>query len=210
MTQKEFEAASGTVLVRLLRLSQVASNPRLVAPDFVGDTAKTEEIDRLLEELIDANGRKVVLWSYYVRTIEEYLRRYARYEPVAIYGRVPIDGRRESVRRFQEDPKSMLFIGNPQAAGTGLTLTAAHYAIYETLNWRYDLYAQSIDRTHRIGQVRNVTYFIVLAEDTIDIQIAENLERKRELAADVLGDRERLPRFSKDEILRFLRDNKPR
>src|SRR5207248_1715325 len=106
-------------------------------------------------------------------------------KPVAIYGAVPIDGRREAVARFQEDADSMLFIGNPQAAGMGLTLTAAHYALYETLTWRYDLYAQSIDRTHRIGQVRNVTYFNILAVDTIDKHIAANLEAKRGLAAEV-------------------------
>ncbi len=204
MTPEQFKAASGTMLVRLLRLSQIASNPRLVAPDFVGDNAKTVEIDGLLEEVIEANGRKVVLWSHYVKTIEEFIARYAKYRPVAIYGAVPIEGRREAVTRFQGDPETMLFIGNPQAAGTGLTLTAAHYAIYETLTWRYDLYAQSIDRTHRIGQVRNVTYFNVLAHETIDEDIAESLDAKRVLAAEVLGDADREPRFTRERVLDML------
>jgi len=204
MSVQEFEAASGSMLTRLLRLSQVASNPRLVAPDFQGDTAKAKEIDTLLEDLIEANGRKVVLWSYYVRTIEEFLERFRKYDPVAVYGRIPIANRRDAVQRFQDDPSSVLFVGNPQAAGTGLTLTAAHYAIYETLTWRYDLYAQSIDRTHRIGQVRNVTYFKILAHDTIDMDIDANLEGKRRLASDILGDVDRLPHLRKDEVLAML------
>lgn len=204
MSAEQFEAAMGSVLVQLLRLSQVASNPRLVAPDFAGDSAKEREIDALLEDLIEANGRKVVLWSHYVRTIEEFLERYQKYSPVAIYGSIPIESRRDAVARFQDDPKAMLFIGNPQAAGTGLTLTSAHYAIYETLTWRYDLYAQSLDRTHRIGQVRNVTYINVLAHDTIDEHIAETLEGKKALAAEALGDTARAPRLSQEEVLGLL------
>ena len=43
-------------------------------------------------------------------------------------------------------------VANPVAAGTGFTLTAASYSIYETLTWRCDYYAQSQDRNHRIGQ----------------------------------------------------------
>lgn len=204
MPEAEFERALPNVLTRLLRLSQVASNPRLVFPDYTGDPAKVKEIDTLLEDLIEANGRKVVLWSYYVRNIEAFLSRYRRYSPVAIYGSVGLDERRDAVRKFQEDPNTMLFVGNPQAAGTGLTLTAAYDVIYETLNWRYDLYAQSVDRTHRIGQARSVTYFKLLADDTIDLNISESLDRKAELAANLLGDTDRLPRFGKSEVLEML------
>ena len=90
LTAEEYRAAQSSVLTRLLRLSQIASNPRLVDPGFTGNPVKMVEIDSLLEELIDANERKVVLWSYYVKTIEEFLERYAKYQPVAIYGSVNI------------------------------------------------------------------------------------------------------------------------
>lgn len=197
----QFEAALPNVLTRLLRLAQIASNPRLVFPQFLGVPAKTKELDVLLEDLIEANGRKVVLWSHYVRSIREYLERYRKFEPVAVYGEVDLASRADAVARFQEGSEAMLFIGNPQAAGTGLTLTAAHYAIYETLNWRYDLYAQSVDRTHRIGQTRNVTYFNILASDTIDQAIFESLERKRALAAELLGDTDRVPLLTRADVL---------
>ena len=108
------------------------------------------------------------------------------------------------MRSFQEDFSRRLFIGNPQAAGTGITLTASHFAIYETLNWRYDLYAQSLDRIHRIGQAKSVTYFNVLGADTIDLEILERLEAKRSLAAEVLGDTGRLPAINRDEVLEMI------
>jgi len=204
MAPQLFDKVLPNVLTRLLRLAQVASNPRLVFPQFEGDPAKGTEIDVLLEDLIRANGRKVVLWSHYVRTIEELVQRYRDYTPVAVYGAVEPSHRARAVEQFQEDPATMLFVGNPQAAGTGLTLTAAHYAIYETLTWRYDLYAQSLDRIHRIGQTRSVTYFRLLAYDTIDTDIADNLQRKQKLVAEVLGDRDRILPFTKDDVLGML------
>ena len=98
----------------------------------------------------------------------------------------------------------MLFIGNPQAAGTGLTLTSAAYAIYETLNWRYDLYAQSLDRIHRIGQSSNVTYFQLLADDTIDLDILDRLQNKQQVASTLLGDPQSMPPLTRNEVLTIL------
>ena len=207
MTDAEYKATRQNILVRLLRLSQVASNPRLVEPDFDGPIAKQKEIDDLLVQLIEENGHKVVLWSYYVDTIVTLLSRYKRYRPTAIYGGVDLDSRAAAVRSFQETEGAKLFIGNPPAAGTGLTLTAAPYAIYETLSWRYDLYAQSLDRIHRIGQHRNVTYFEILAADTLDLTMRQRLQEKRAFAGALLGDPQGLPAFGREELLDLLRPN---
>ena len=204
MSPTDFEAARTSVLVRLLRLSQIAANPRLVAPDFKGTSAKEAELDLVLEDLVGANGRKVVLWSYHVRSIEEFLGRYARFKPVAVYGKVGIDERAKAVDHFQNDPDTMLFVGNPQAAGVGLTLTAAHFAVYESLSWRYDLYAQSLDRIHRIGQSNSVTCISILAADTIDEAVLRRLHAKRDVAAKVLGDAKQPPPLNRQEILEML------
>jgi SNF2 family DNA or RNA helicase len=202
LDERQFVEQSGNYLVRLLRLSQIASNPMLVDDQYSGPSAKLEEIDQLLEDLIAGNGRKVVLWSYYVTSITSMLTRYRRFSPVSIFGAVPLAGRREAVERFQADPSTMLLIANPQAAATGLTLTAAHYAVYESLTWRYDLYAQSLDRIHRIGQDRNVTYLTVLAEDTVEADILDSLKRKRDVAAAVLGDD--VPVLTRAETMEML------
>lgn len=188
LSGESFRVFAGTALTRLLRLSQVASNP-----DLLGDTggrvpAKQLELDLILKELVEQNGRKVLIWSYYVRTIEALVHRYARYGALALYGNVPVEDRQTVANRFQDDPESMVLIANPAAAATGFTLTAATYSIYETLNWRYDLYAQSQDRNHRIGQSQPVTYIRMIAEDTIDEVIVAALERKAAMAGNIIGD----------------------
>lgn len=188
MSPEEFRAFAGTALTRLLRLSQIASNPSLVLPDENRLPAKHRELDLVLEELVEDNSRKVIIWSYYVKTIEQLVDRYARYGAVTLYGGVPTEDRQPIVDRFQADADVQILIANPAAAGMGFTLTAATYTVYETLNWRYDLYAQSQDRNHRIGQEQPVTYLRLLAEDTLDEVIAEALARKTAMAGTIVGD----------------------
>ncbi len=188
MSRDAFRAYAPTALTKLLRLAQIASNPALVVPDEQRDPAKLAELDRILDELVLAKGCKVILWSYYVNTITCLAARYRDLGVVTLFGGVPASERQALVQSFQEDSGVRLFVGNPAAAGTGFTLTAATYAIYETLTWRYDLYAQSQDRNHRIGQGAPVTYVRLLAVDTIDFVIAESLARKTRMAKRLVGD----------------------
>ena len=198
MSHEEFAAFAPTALTRLLRLSQIASNPALVFPEEKRLPAKISELDRILTDLLQANERKIVVWSHYVRNIEILAQRYARIGAVTLYGGTPPEERQEVVRRFQEDPEVRVLIGNPAAGGMGFTLTAASYTIYESLSWRYDLYAQSQDRVHRIGQTTPVTYIRLISENTVDEVMAETLTRKAEMAQAILGD-ESVP-FSVSEM----------
>ncbi len=128
------------------------------------------------------------MWSYYVRTIEALTARYAAHGAASLYGSTPAPQRQDLADRFQTDPALRVLVANPAAAGVGFTLTAASYAIYETLTWRYDLYAQSQDRNHRIGQRNPVTYIRLIADGTVEQAIAEALARKAQMASEVVGD----------------------
>lgn len=186
--QEEFHRYLPSGLVRLLRLSQVASNPGLVFPSERRVPGKIAHLDRLVAELVEAD-RKVIVWSYYVDTLRLLESRYRRYGSASLHGGVSSQDRHRIVTRYQEDPSLMVLVANPAAAGTGLTLTAANYSVYETLTWRYDQYAQSQDRNHRIGQKVPVTYIRLLAADTIEFAILEALDRKAELARDLIDRR---------------------
>lgn len=188
MSPTEFAAFVPTAMARLLRLSQLASNPALVLPAEGRTPGKFSQLDQLVAEVVAANGHKMIIWSYYVRTIEALAARYTPYGAASLYGGTPATERQDLVARFQEDRNLRVLVANPAAAGVGLTLTAATYAVYETLTWRYDLYAQSQDRNHRIGQRNPVTYIRLIADGTVEEAIAEALARKAEMAGDMMGD----------------------
>jgi SNF2 family DNA or RNA helicase len=210
MNGDEYKVFASTALVRLTRLAQIASNPALVVPTETRTPGKWSELDHLLRDMLSEAGRKVILWSSYVDTIEALTGRYAEHGPVKLYGGIEASERQGIAARFQTDPATRLMVANPAAAGTGFTLTAAAFTVYETLSWRYDFYAQSQDRNHRIGQTRNVTYVRLIAADTIEEAIISALERKAAMAGELLGDPggvARVADLTRDQMCHLLLKN---
>ena len=64
------------------------------------------------------------------------------------------------------------------AAGTGITLTAAHIVIFAELNWNPSNLTQAEDRAHRIGQTQPVQIYYLIASKTADDYILTSLRRK--------------------------------
>ncbi len=64
---------------------------------------------------------------------------------------------------------------------------------------------QATDRAHRIGQLRNVTVYRLVAKDTIEEQILALHDEKRELIAGVLDGADRAGRMSTDELVSMIR-----
>ena len=186
MNGEQYRAYVTTALAKLTRLIQLACNPSLIFPEAKGSPAKFDSLDGIIEDILSVPDRKVILWSNYIRTIEALLERTPG--SVAIYGGTPAHERQDIAASFQNDPDVRVLIANPAAAGTGFTLTAASFTIYESLSWRYDHYAQSQDRNHRIGQTEPVTYIRLIAAGTIEEAIVTALERKSALARSLLGD----------------------
>lgn len=82
----------------------------------------------------------------------------------------------------------MVFIGQIDTAGTGITLTAADTCIFYSVNFNFATYSQSLSRIHRIGQHHPCTYIHLLAEKTIDETVLQALQKKEDLAKTVVDD----------------------
>lgn len=210
MTGEQYRAFASTALAQLTRLSQLASNPGLLFPELAGTPAKFDLLDGLVADILSVPSRKIILWSTYIRNIEQLTARFAQYGAAAIYGGIEAAERQEVAARFQNDLDTRILIANAAAAGTGFTLTAASYTIYESLSWRFDHYAQSQDRNHRIGQTQPVSYLRLIAADTIDEAIVRALERKSYMARGLLSDPETqhsLSRLTADEMCALIAEN---
>lgn len=96
-------------------------------------------------------------------------------------GRLDADGRAAEVERFQTDDACRLIVCSLDAAGVGLTMTAASNVAFVELGWTPAAHDQAEDRVHRIGQQEAVTAWYLLAAETIDERIAAVIDRKREL-----------------------------
>ncbi len=94
--------------------------------------------------------------------------------------------RDKNVRDFQSKPNIKLIVGNIQAMGVGFTLTAASHVVFLELPWTPGELSQAIDRLHRIGQRRLVNIWFLLANDTIEEDIARLLDKKLEVVNKIL------------------------
>jgi SNF2 family DNA or RNA helicase len=184
-----FRRRLGSFLARRSALTQICSNPASVVEDYAEVPAKLKALDTLLEELICRRKEKVVLWSFYTASIQAIVDRYCAYGPIRYDGTVSdVSARREGVRQFQEDDQAMLFVANPAAAGAGLNLHRARFAIYESMSNQAAHYLQSLDRIHRRGQTRDVEYLVLLCNATIEVDEYERLVNKEQAAQQLLGD----------------------
>jgi SNF2 family DNA or RNA helicase len=68
-----------------------------------------------------------------------------------------------------------------------LNLTAAEYVILLDPWWNPAVEAQAIDRTHRIGQTREVFAYRLVADNTIESKILDLQRSKRAIADAILG-----------------------
>jgi SNF2 family DNA or RNA helicase len=203
---KTFQRELGSFLARRSALLQICSNPVSLAPAYAETPAKLLALDGLLKEAVERRGEKVVLWSFYTASIDAIMDRFDQYGPVRYDGTVAdIADRREAVRRFQEDDSTMLFVGNPAAAGAGLTLHRARLAVYESMSNQAAHYLQSLDRIHRRGQTRDVEYLVLLCDRTIELEEYDRLTEKERSAQQLLGDRVEPP-ITRQAMLRQAED----
>lgn len=187
---RAFHRQLTSFLARRSALLQICSNPGSVVPGYTEVPAKLQALDEIIPEIIERRREKVIVWSFYTRSLETIVDRYGQFNPVRYDGSVTdVATRRDAVRRFQEDDETMLFVANPAAAGAGLTLHRARYAVYESLSNQAAHYLQSLDRIHRRGQVREVEYIMLLCNQTIEVAEYDRLVTKERAAQDLLGDR---------------------
>jgi SWI/SNF-related matrix-associated actin-dependent regulator 1 of chromatin subfamily A len=147
---------------------------------------KAEQAVELIKDAIEEDG-KVVVWCHHKDAIHHLQASFPATTTVAVTGETPDGERAEAIRRFQEDPKVSLFIGSIYAAGVGITLTAAHRAIFVELDWVPAVLEQAEDRIHRISQENPVLIQYLVFPESLDAYIAEKVAKKAKVVAEVMA-----------------------
>uniref|UniRef100_A0A9J7YKW8 Zinc finger, RAN-binding domain containing 3 n=1 Tax=Cyprinus carpio carpio TaxID=630221 RepID=A0A9J7YKW8_CYPCA len=106
---------------------------------------------------------------------------------IRIDGSVPSAERIQLVHRFQNDPDTRVAILSIQAAGQGLTFTAASHVVFAELYWNPGQIKQAEDRAHRIGQTTTVHIHYLIAKGTFDTVMWAMLNRKETVTGSALN-----------------------
>lgn len=159
-----------------MKLRQITGGSVLV--DGVLTSVGTSKLDALADILDSLGTEPVIVWAEFTHEVDSILALFKeRGEPCA-----SIDGRTSSkagdtAAAFQRGDITRL-VCHPAAAGHGITLTAASYAVYYSLSFSYEQYEQSRDRIHRVGQNRPCTYYHLTTPGTVDDGCLRVVQRK--------------------------------
>jgi SNF2 family DNA or RNA helicase len=170
------------VLELIMRLKQICN-----FDPAHGTSAKLVRLDAELEECA-ASGRKVLVFSQWVETLERLLAPLSRFGPLAYHGRIPHQRRDAVIEQFRNDPRSHVLLISYGAGGVGLNLQFASYVFLFDRWWNPAVEDQAINRAHRIGVNGPVTVTRFVTPGTIEQRIDEVLRQKRELFDSVFGD----------------------
>ena len=191
------------LLQGLTRLRQLANHPRMTDPAYSGESGKFESVVHTLDNVLQ-RGNKVLVFSQFVKQLVIF-RQYFDQQGI---GYAYLDGatknREEVVRQFREDEDTRLFLISIKAGGVGLNLTEADYVFILDPWWNPAVEQQAIDRTHRIGQTRNVFIYRFITKDTVEEKILALQHRKKTIADTLITTEESFIKSLSAEDIREL------
>lgn len=170
--EKAEKAKQAETLVAFEKLKQLALDGKI--------NQCVDWIENFLE-----SDQKLVIFATHRKTID-LLMNHFRKIAVKLDGSTPSAVRQEVVDIFQNDSNIKLFIGNVKAAGVGITLTTASNVCFLEFPWAPGEILQAEDRTHRIGQDNSVNIYYLVANNTIEEDIAEIISEKQKVLAAIL------------------------
>ena len=175
------------ILDGLLRLRQICNSPLLLNKTLSPSQSESVKIKTLVDildgELKDHNALVFSQFTSMLALIREELdNRKIRY--------AYLDGqtrdRKSAVEEFQENDDVKIFLLSLKAGNTGLNLVKADYVYIVDPWWNPAVEAQAIDRTHRIGQDKNIFAYRMICKDSIEEKIVELQNKKKKIAKDII------------------------
>jgi SNF2 family DNA or RNA helicase len=192
IAQAQGMARRGRILALITGLKQICDHPALYLKQsgpLQGRSGKLARFTEMLEEVV-AEGQAALVFTQYAsmgRLLKAHISDSLGVEPLFLHGGTARASRDRLVDRFQSPDGPQVFILSLKAGGTGLNLTRAEHVFHFDRWWNPAVEDQATDRTHRIGQTRNVMVHALTVSGTLEERIADLLERKRELAERIVG-----------------------
>jgi superfamily II DNA or RNA helicase len=179
-----------SILQGLMKLRQICDSPAIINEEqpYPNVSTKLEELGREISENI--SNHKALVFSQFLgmlalirSKLDELGIKYVYFD-----GSTSAPDREKAIQEFQNNDECRVFLISLKAGGVGLNLTAADYVYLVDPWWNPAVEQQAIDRTHRIGQTKNIFAYRMICKDTVEDKILLLQEKKKALAADLITD----------------------
>jgi len=205
--ERGIERSQMHILSGLTKLRQICDSPAILNEEerFGNYSIKLDELVREISE--NVGNHKALIFSQFLgmlglmrQKLEEMNIPYAYFD-----GSTSSTERERAIQKFQQEEETRVFLISLKAGGIGLNLTAADYVYIVDPWWNPAVEQQAIDRTHRIGQTKNIFAYRLICKDTIEEKMLLLQERKRSLANELVADDSAfLKRLTREDIAFLL------
>ncbi|MDX1911851.1 MAG: DEAD/DEAH box helicase [Saprospiraceae bacterium] len=187
-------------LLKNLNMMRMVCDSTYIIDPSTNYQTKVDELMNILEEILEIEGEKVVIFSQWARMNDLVVKELEAFGVSYRYlhGGVPGRDRGALYTEFNQNPEVRVFVST-DAGGVGLNLQSAAWLINMDIPWNPGVLEQRIGRIYRLGQEKAVNIINLVAQETIEHNLLGVLEFKKSMAAGVLDDG--------DEVI-FMGDSK--
>jgi len=132
-----------------------------------------------LEEVLEEAGGAPVLCSYSFKAdAERIMKKFKKYRPVNLTAEKA--SATAGILKKWKEGKIKLLVGHPASMGHGIDglQDSGYIMVWFGMNWSLELYEQMNARLDRQGQTHPVSIIRILCNDTVDLAVADAIERK--------------------------------
>lgn len=195
-----------TILQGLMKLRQICDSPAILNEEekYPNHSIKLDELTREITENIGEH--KALVFSQFLGMLALVKEKLTENNIPFDYfdGSTPPHERERAIQNFQTNEDCRVFLISLKAGGVGLNLTAADYVYIVDPWWNPAVEQQAIDRTHRIGQTKNIFAYRMICKDTIEDKILQLQDRKRILAKELIADDQTFVKSLSKEDVEYL------
>lgn len=201
--ERGMERSQMHILQGLTKLRQICDSPAIMNDEerFPNHSIKLDELSREITE--NVGDHKVLIFSQFLGMLALIRQKLDEQGVSHVYfdGSSTSTQREEAIHEFQNNHDCRVFLISLKAGGIGLNLTAADYVYIVDPWWNPAVEQQAIDRTHRIGQTKNIFAYRLICKDTLEEKMLQLQEQKRNLANELVSDDNAFMRkLTKDDI----------
>lgn len=147
--------------------------------DYLNTSSKARRL-REIADLACGDGRKILVFSFFLDTLEKVAALFGPLCIGVINGSVPPDRRQDIIDRFDAAPPGCVLAAQIQSGGTGLNIQTASVVVICEPQYKPSIENQAISRAYRMGQTRNVLVYRLLCTNTVEEKIMQILWSKQE------------------------------
>ena len=155
--------------------------------------AKVPEVIKYLKHTLDSTDGKLIVFGYHRDVLKALSDEFASCSvtvtgdsSTVIKRGCKTSDRDKAIARFQTEDGIRMVIGQIDALGVGVNLTASSHVIFVEEVWNPSPISQAEDRAHRMGQKDTVLVQHLVANNTLDSRMMHVVVFKQRVADDCL------------------------